>query len=330
MKAIRIHQHGGPEVLQTVELPLPALLPDCVLVRNQAVGVNYVDVQHRQGGYYPVQLPLIPGIEAAGIIEQVGASVTAFKIGDRVAYAGYMGGNYAQFTPVPQDQLVPLPDTVDSVTAAAGLLQAMTAHCLTHDTYLVRPGDTVLVHAAAGGVGSLLVQFAKRSGAVVIATVSTPAKAEFVRSLGADHIILYRDEDFAARTNSITNGEGVHVVYDAIGRATFDQSLASLRRRGYMVVYGQTSGAVPPFDINRLSGITDSSTRGAIFLTWAALSHYNTTPLELRARAATVLQSITDRHITIHIGQQIPLEQAAQAHRLMEQQETIGKIVLVP
>jgi NADPH:quinone reductase len=330
VKAIRIDRHGGSEALQVVDLPLPGVPAGHALVRNMAIGVNYVDVQHRQGGYYPVQLPLIPGIEAAGIVERIGGDVTLFQPGQRVAYAGYMGGNYAEYTLVPESQLVPVPEGVDLETATAGLLQGMTAHCLTHDVYPVHPGDFVLIHAAAGGVGSMLVQLAKQCGARVIGTVSTQEKAAFARSIGVDYVIRYRENDFLEETMAFTGGEGVHVVYDANGKSTFDQSLAALRRRGYMVVYGQTSGAVPPFDINRLSGITDTSTRGAIFLTWAALSHYNTTYEELLTRANAVFQLMQDGRLKVHIDHRLKLEEAAEAHRLLERRATIGKIVLIP
>lgn len=330
MKVIRIDQHGGPEVLRVVDLPVPAIPAGHVLVKNQAMGVNYVDIQHRQGGYYPVQLPLIPGIEAAGVVENLGANTTLFKVGDRVAYAGYMGGNYAEYTLIPEIQLVEVPDELDFDVAAAGLLQGMTAHCLTHDVYPVHPHDYVLVHAAAGGVGSMLVQAAKQRGATVIGTASTEAKATFAKSIGADYVIRYDKQDFTEATMAITGGEGVHVVYDANGKSTFDQSLAVLRRRGYMVVYGQTSGAVPPFDINRLSGITDDSTRGAIFLTWAALSHYNTSHDELIDRAKAVFQLMLDHQLNVRIDRHLKLEQASEAHQLMEQRGIIGKIVLTP
>lgn len=334
MKAVRIDRHGGPEVLQIVNVSMPAIPAGYALIRNHAIGVNYVDVQHRQGGYYPVQLPLIPGIEAAGVVEQVGEQVgeqvTLFNAGDRVAYAGYMGGNYAEYTVVPETQLVPVPDGLDFDSAAAGLLQGMTAHCLAHDVYTVEAQDYVLVQAAAGGVGSMLVQVAKLRGATVIGTVSSAAKATFAKSLGADFVIRYDMQDFAQEVNTITAGEGVHVVYDANGKTTFDQSLASLRRRGTMVVYGQTTGAVPPFDINRLSGLTDSSTRGAIFLTWAALSHYNTSPEALRQKAAIVFQLMLDQHLRVHIDGRLALDQAAEAHRLMEQRQTMGKVMLIP
>jgi NADPH:quinone reductase len=322
MRAIQITTHGGPEVLELVQMHIPEPSAGQVLVRNHAIGVNYVDVQHRQGGYYPVSLPLIPGIEAAGVIEAVGDGVTGFKTGDRVAYAGYMGGNYAEYTPVAESAVVQVPAALDFVQAAAGLMQGMTAHCLTHDVFQVQ--------AAAGGVGSLLVQFAKRRGARVIGTVSSPAKAEFAREQGADHVINYREENVLEAVNAITDGSGVHVVYDAIGQATFEQSLASLRTCGHLVIYGQTSGSIPPFDINRLSGLTAGSSRGSISVTWAALSHYNAESEVMRTRARTVFDLIQSQALRLHITHQFSLEQAAEAHRLLESRDTTGKIILLP
>jgi NADPH:quinone reductase len=330
MRAIRIDEHGAADVLRLVEMPIPQPSEGGVVVRNQAIGVNYVDVQHRQGGYYPVSLPLIPGIEASGIVESVGAGVRSVQPGDRVAYAGYMGGNYAEWTAVPQEQLVPLPDAIRFADAAATLLQGMTAHCMTQDVFMVRPGQRVLVHAAAGGVGALIVQFAKLAGAVVIGTVSSAEKATFARAMGVDHVVNYREQDFAAAVNALTNDEGVHVVYDAVGSTTFEGSLAVLRRCGHLVVYGQTSGSVPSFDINRLSGLTEPKTRGSLSLTWAALSHYNAERETMLTRAQTVFALIAQGKLRPHISHQLPLEQAAQAHRLMEAREAMGKIVLLP
>jgi NADPH:quinone reductase len=329
MRAIRIDAHGAADVLRLVEIPMPPVAFDQVLVRNHAIGVNYVDVQHRAGGYYPVTLPLIPGIEAAGIIAQVGDAVQGFGVGERVCYAGYMGGNYAEYTPVPQDQLIAVPDALTFEDAAAGIMQGMTAHCLTHDVYSVREGDWVLVHAAAGGVGAMLVQYAKLRGARVIATVSSAEKAQFVAALGADHIINYREQAFDAVSDARTQGRGVDVVYDALGKPTFDASLRALKRCGHMVVYGQTGGAVPLFDVNRLSGLTDASTRGSITLTWAALSHYNADTATMRARAATLFAHMLAKQITPHISQRLPLAHAADAHRLLEARTVHGKVVLV-
>jgi NADPH2:quinone reductase len=275
MKAVSLSQHGPPDVLQVIETDVPTPAAGDVLVRNQAIGVNYVDVQHRQGGVYnPLELPLIPGIEAAGIVEAVGEGVTEFQTGDRVAYAGHMGGNYAEYTLVPEDRLFPVPDDISFEVAAATVLQGITAYVLTHEVYPVKADDWVLVHAAAGGMGSLLTQIATHRGATVIGTVSTEAKAQFAREMGAQHTVRYTEQDFAQVTNDLTNDLGVHVIYDAIGKTTFEGSIACLRKRGMLVVYGQSSGAVPPFDINRLSGITPGSGRGSLFLTWAAGSHY--------------------------------------------------------
>ncbi|MBW4438565.1 MAG: quinone oxidoreductase [Pleurocapsa minor GSE-CHR-MK-17-07R] len=330
MRVIQVTEHGGPEVLTLVELPQPAPAAGGVVVKNEAIGVNYVDVQHRAGGYYPVALPLIPGIEAAGVVVQVGAGVTDFRAGDRVAYGGYMGGNYAEYTPVPADKLVPVPASVDFEQAVAGLMQGMTAHCLTSDVYAVREGDWALVQAAAGGVGSLLVQYAKLRGATVIGTVSSARKADFARQMGADHVVNYRTHDFAAEVERITGGQGVHVVYDAVGAPTFDGSLASLRACGHLVVYGQTGGAVPPFDINRLSGLTDSTSRGSISLTWAALSHYNAGQSAMLARAAAVFEDMQAGRLRPYISMRLPLADAAHAHRLLEDRDALGKIVLLP
>jgi NADPH:quinone reductase len=330
VRAISISQHGDADVLESIDIGIPAVSGALVLVKNHAIGVNYVDVQHRQGEPYAVSLPLIPGIEAAGVVEAVGEHVSGFTIGDRVAYAGYMGGNYAEYTLVPEDKLVPVPDGLDLETAAAGLLQGMTAHCLTNDVFYVRPGHLVLVHAAAGGVGSVLVQFAKVQGAIVIGTVSSAQKAAFVRDLGADHIVNYSEQDFSEAVNELTNNVGVHVIYDAVGRVTFDKSLMALRKCGHMVVYGQTSGVVPPFDINRLSGLTSGSTRGSLTLTWAALSHYNEARQTLLSRAATVFDLLRRGAVRVHISHRFPLADASAAHHLLATRGNLGKILLIP
>jgi NADPH2:quinone reductase len=330
MKAIVIHQHGGPEVLQLEELPLPELQTGQVLVRNQAIGVNFVDTQHRAGLNYPIDLPLIPGIEAAGVVEAAGPEAAGVKPGDRVGYAGYMGGDYAEFTLVPEEQLVPIPAEVSFENAAACMMQAMTAHCLAVEVYPIRVGDTVLIHAASSGVGAYLVQIAKWKGATVIGTVSSAAKAEFARSLGVDHLILYTREDFEAETMRLTGGEGVHAVFDAVGRTTFDKGIRVLRAKGYMVVYGLTSGPVPPFDINRLSGITGSGNHGSLFLTWATLSDYNRRREDLLRRASEVFGWIAAGWLKVQIADRFPLAEAAAAHRLIESRQVVGKILLVP
>lgn len=330
MKAVIIRNHGGPEVLQLTDIFTPSPKGDEVLVKNQAIGVNFVDTQHREGSPYPVTLPLTPGIEAAGSVESVGENVTEFKPGDRVGYAGYMGGNYAEYTVVPETKLVPIPDTVSFELAAASLLQGMTAHALSHSVYKIKTGDTVLIHAAAGGVGLFLVQMAKRLGATVFGTVSTSEKAELVKTMGADYVINYTESDFESETMRLTDGEGVHAVYDSIGKDTFDKSIKVLRAQGYMVVYGLSSGAVPPFDINRLSGITCSGNKGSLFLTWATSSDYTHKREDLLKRASDVLRWVADGSLHVRIGQTFPLLQAAEAHRLLGSRQRVGKLLLLP
>jgi NADPH2:quinone reductase len=301
-----------------------------VLVKNEAIGVNFVDTQHRAGLYYPVALPLIPGIEAAGVVEAVGPLVTEFMVGDRVGYAGYMGGVYAEYTVVPEARLVPVPPTVDAKRAAASLLQGMTAHFLVHDAYPVREGDTVLIHAAAGGVGLLLVQMAKHRGATIIGTVSTAEKAQVAREAGADHLILSPSTDFEMETMRLTDGRGVHAVYDSVGRTTFDKSLNVLRARGSMVVFGLSGGPVPAFDINRLSGITGSGNKGSLFLTFATLNDYAARREDLLRRGKDVLDWIAEGRLTVRLAGTYPLAQAAVAHRLLESREVAGKLILLP
>jgi NADPH:quinone reductase len=330
LKAIVIHQHGGPETLQVEDIPTPTPHGSEVLVKNQAIGVNFVDTQHRAGLNYPVNLPLIPGVEAAGVIEAVGPGVSEFKVGDRVGYAGYMGGNYAEYTVVPEAKLLPVPAKVTSELAAAALLQGMTAHALAHSVYPIKEGDIVLIQATAGGVGLLLVQMAKQRGAIVIGTVSKPEKAEVVRAVGADHVIVYTQADFETETRCLTGGEGVHVVYDSVGRTTFDKGLNLLRAQGHMVVFGLTSGPVPPFDINRLSGITSSDSKGSLFLTWATLNDYAAKREDLLWRARDVLNWVAEGSLKAHIAHALPLTEAAEAHRLLEGRQVAGKILLLP
>jgi NADPH2:quinone reductase len=330
LKAIVIHKHGGPEVLQVEELPIPTPQSGAVLVKNQAIGINFVDVQHRAGLNYPVDLPLIPGTEAAGIVEDVGSGVTEFKVGDRVGYAGYMGGNYAEYTVVPEARLVPVPANVSFELAAASLLSGMTAHCLSQSVYPIQEGDVVLIHGGAGGVGLFLVQMAKARGATVITTVSTPEKAQRVREAGADHIILYTQTDFEAETMRLTQGEGVRAVYDSVGRTTFDKGLKVLKAQGYMVVFGLSSGPIPPFDINRLSGITGSDNKGSLFLVWPTLSDYAVNREDLVWRAKDVLSWIAEGSLQVRIARRLPLIQVAEAHRLLESRQVAGKIVVFP
>jgi NADPH2:quinone reductase len=330
VKAVLIRTHGGPEVLKLEDIPVPQPQRAEVLVKNRAIGVNFVDTQHRAGLNYPVNLPLIPGTEAAGIVQAVGPEVSEFKVGDRVGYAGHMGGDYAEYTPVPQDRLVPIPDQVTFEAAAAALMQGMTAHCLTYSVYPIKTGDTVLVQAAGSGVGLFLVQFARRRGASVIAVVSSPEKAEMARSMGAQHVIVQTQTDFETETLRLTNGAGVQAVYDSVGRSTFDKGINLLKAQGYMIVYGLTSGPVPPFDINRLSGITGAKSKGSLFLTWATLSDYTAKREDLLWRARDVLGWIADGSLKVQIARSLPLADAAEAHRLVESRQLTGKILLLP
>jgi NADPH:quinone reductase len=329
MQAIFIREHGGPDVLRLEDIPVPTPQHKEILVKNKAIGVNFVDTQHRAGDNYPINLPLIPGIEAAGVIEATGTDVT-FKVGDRVGYAGYMGGNYAAYTLVPEEKLVPVPEGVSFELAAASLLQGITAHALSHSVYSIKQDDTVLVHAAAGGVGLLLVQMAKRLGATVIGTVSSAEKAELAKAFGADHVIDYSRANFETETMRLTNSEGVHAVYDSVGKTTFDKSINVLRAQGYMVIYGLTSGAIPPFDINRLSGITGSGNKGSLFLTWATSSDYTNKREDLLWRAKDVLSWVADGSLKVHIARTLPLAKAAEAHRLLESRKVVGKVLLLP
>lgn len=330
MQNLIVKKYGSPEVLelQSVELPQPSAGE--ALVRNQAIGVNFVDLQHRAGLYYLVDLPFVPGTEAAGVIESVGAGVAEFKPGDRVAFAGYMGGVYAEYTVVPVSQLVSVPATLDFKIAAAGLMQGMTAHALIYEIYPLKPGDTVLVHAAGSGVGSYLTQLARRCGATVIGTVSSVEKARIALEMGAQHVINYVEQDFEAEVLRLTNNEGVRVVYDGVSGATFEKGLNVLARRGYMVVYGQSGGQAAPLDITRLSGITGQGRYGSLFLTWATLNDYNFRREDLVRRAATVLGWLAEGSLKANISATFPLTEAVAAHRYLESRQVAGKIVLLP
>lgn len=322
MKAVRVHSFGGPEVLSYEEVPLPEPGPGEARVKVEAAGVNFIDIYHRTGQYRG-QLPLTLGMEAAGVVDAIGAGVTEVQPGDRVAYA-MQQGSYAEYAIVPAWKLVPVPDAIDLRSAAAVMLQGMTAHYLTHSTYPLQPGDTVLVHAAAGGVGLLLVQLAKRRGARVIGTVSTEEKARLAREMGADEVILYTQADFETEVRRLTDGRGVDVVYDSVGRATFDKSLNCLRPRGYLVLYGQSSGAVPPFDPQVLNA------KGSLFLTRPSLGHYAATREELLERANELFQWMIAGELTVRIDQTYPLAEATAAHQYMEGRQTKGKVLLIP
>ena len=322
MQAIRVHRFGGPEVLQVEDLPVPEPGPGEALLKVDAAGVNFIDVYHREG-LYPGQLPLTLGREAAGTVERVGAGVTTCRAGDRVVSETVRGG-YAQYALAPAERLVPVPDQVSSRQAAAVLLQGMTAHYLAYATYRLAPGDTCLVHAAAGGLGLLLCQIASRIGARVIGTVSNEEKAALARQAGAHEVILYTRSDFVEDVRRLTGGAGVQVVYDSVGRTTFLKGLDCLARRGMMVLCGQSSGPVEPFDPQLLNA------KGSLFLTRPTLGHYTATREELLARAGDVLRWVADGSLDVRIGGDFPLARAADAHRELEARRTTGKVLLIP
>lgn len=322
MRAIRIHEFGGPEVLQLEEVPSPEPAEGEALLAVEAVGVNFIDIYHRTG-LYPSPLPFTPGMEGAGVVEALGPGVYEVEVGDRVAYAMEQG-SYADAAVVPAWKLVRLPEGLDAPSGAAAMLQGMTAQYLTHSTYRLTGGETVLVHAAAGGVGLLLIQMAKRLGATVIGTVSTQQKARLAREAGADHVVLYTEDDFVEETRRLTGGRGVHVVYDSVGQATFEGSLASLRPRGMLALYGQSSGAVPPID----SGVLAS--KGSLFLTRPGLGHYMAERGELLERAGEVLHAVATEELRLRIERTYPLGEAPEAHRALEGRQTTGKVLLVP
>jgi NADPH2:quinone reductase len=322
MNAVRVHEHGGPEALRYEEVPAPAPGPADALVRIEAIGVNFVDIYQRSG-LYRMTLPFVAGSEAAGVVEAVGGQVTAVRPGDRVAYAGVLGA-YATHAVVPAERLVPVPEGVDSRTAAAVMLQGMTAHYLTHSTYPLRPGDVALVHAAAGGVGLLLVQIAKMRGARVIGTVSTEAKATLAREAGADEVILYTQQDFEAEAKRLTGGRGLQVAYDSVGKTTWEKSMNCLAPRGYMVSFGQASGPVPPIDPQILNA------KGSLFLTRPTMRDYVLTREELLGRAGDILGWVRTGRLRVRIDRTFPLAQAAEAHRYLASRQSTGKLLLMP
>ena len=322
MQAIQVSQTGGPEVLTAVDLPMPLPKPNEALVQIKAAGVNFIDVYFREGRY-PTSLPFVNGQEAAGVVIDVGSEVTTIQPGDRVAYTGALG-SYAEYAAVPASRLVKIPDDLDFEQAAAAMLQGMTAHYLLHSTYPLQRDETALIHAAAGGVGLLLVQMAKIIGGRVIATAGTQEKAQLARDAGADECIVYTEADFETETKRLTDGKGVHVVYDGVGKATFDKDLNVLRPRGYLVLFGGASGAVPPFDLIKLSQ------KGSLFITRPTLAHYTTTREELEWRANDVLQMIARGDLKLRIHKNYPLAEAEQAHRDLEARKTTGKLLLKP
>jgi len=322
MRAIRVPQYGGPENMKLEELPTPKPAPGQALVRLEAAGVNFIDVYQRTGLYKgPVPVPL--GLEGAGVVEEVGAGVTTVRPGDRVAWTG-VPGSYATHTAVPADRLVTLPAGLDARTGAAAMLQGMTAHYLAHSTYPLKPGDSCLVHAAAGGVGLLLCQMARRAGARVIGTVSTEEKARLAREAGAHEVILYTTQDFEAEVKRLMDGKGLQVVYDSVGKDTFEKGFNCLAPRGYMVLYGQSSGPVPLFDLQVLNA------KGSLFLTRPSLNHHILTREELLQRAGDVLGWVHKGELKLRIGATFPLAEAAEAHRQLEGRKTTGKVLLIP
>lgn len=321
MKAVQITEHGGPEVMKYLDLP--DLIPGegQALVNIQAVGVNFTDTYSRSG-VNPTSLPWVVGVEGAGVVSRLGSGVTSLKEGDIVAYSS-VGGSYAEQALIPADRLVKMPAGLDAKSGAAVMLQGMTAHYLCHSTYPVQSGDRVLIHAGAGGVGLLLIQMVKRLGGYVFSTVSSDAKAELAKGAGADQVILYTQQDFAEEVKKATDGAGVQVVYDAVGKTTFDQSISCLGRRGHMVLYGQASGAPPPMDPRVLGA-------GSLYLTRPGLGDYTVTRQDLEQRAGDILKWVKSGELKLRVEHVFPLSEAAEAHRQLESRATTGKLLLIP
>lgn len=321
MKAVQITEYGGPEVLQYVDLPNPSAGTDQAVVEIQAVGVNFTDIYSRMG-VNPPGLPWVAGVEAAGVVREVGEGVNNVTVGDTVAYCSHPG-SYAEQALVPAWRLIKMPEGLSARDGAAAMLQGMTAHYLCYDTYRVQAGDQVLVHSGAGGVGLLLIQMCKALGAYVYSTVSTEAKAELARGAGADHVILYTEQDFAAEISKATDGAGLQAVYDAVGKDTFDGSIACLAPRGYLVLYGQASGAVPAVDPRVLGN-------GSKFLTRPGLGDYTASREELERRASAVLGWVQSGDLRLRVEHHFPLSEAAEAHRQLAGRATTGKVILTP
>jgi NADPH:quinone reductase len=322
MKAIQVKQVGGPEVLELLDLPVPQPKANEAVVKLSASGVNFIDVYIREGRY-KTPLPFVLGQEGAGVVTAIGADVNSVKVGDRVAWTGVLG-SYAEYAAVPADRLVPIPQGVSDQQAAAAMLQGMTAHYLSHDTFPLKRGEAALVHAAAGGVGLLLTQMAHNIGARVIATVSTEVKAKLAREAGADDVILYTQNDFETETKRLTANKGVDVVYDSVGKTTFEKGLNVLRPRGMMVLFGGSSGAVPPFDLIALSQ------KGSLYVTRPTLGHYTIGRDELLARSGAVLGMIASGKLKLRIEHTYPMEEAQSALRDLEGRKTTGKLLLIP
>jgi NADPH2:quinone reductase len=322
LKAIQVSETGGPEVMTLVDLPSPEPKPNEAVVEIKAAGVNFIDVYFREGRY-PALLPFVNGQEAAGVVTSIGADVKNVNVGDRVAYTGALG-SYAEYAAVPADRLIKIPDQLDFEKAAAAMLQGMTAHYLSHSTYPIKRGEIALIHAAAGGVGLLLVQMCKLLGARVIGTVGSEEKAALARDAGADDVIIYTSQDFETETKRLTEGSGVHVVYDGVGKTTFEKDLKVLCPRGYLVLFGGSSGAVPPFDLLELTK------QGSLFVTRPSLQHYVAAREELEQRSGAVLNMIVSGDLKLRIHKTYPLAEAEQAHRDLEGRKTTGKLLLIP
>lgn len=322
MKAIQLESHGGPEVLQFRDLPRPEPKPGEALVKLEAVGINFIDIYRREGAY-KVPLPHIPGTEAAGTVVALGEGAEFITVGERVAGVAFSDA-YAEYAVSPAEKLVGLPEGVSSERAAAVMLQGMTAHYLAHSVYPLKEGDTCLVHASAGGVGLLLTQLAKRLGARVIGTVSTAEKEQRSREAGADEVIRYTETDFEAAVKDLTDGRGVDVVYDSVGKTTFSGGLGCLRPTGMMALYGQSSGAVPPFDLQILNA------KGSLFVTRPTLVHYTLTREELEGRAGDIMGAVASGDLTVSIDSRLPLAHAVEAQRRLGSRETSGKVLLIP
>ncbi|HLW84661.1 MAG TPA: quinone oxidoreductase [Candidatus Sulfotelmatobacter sp.] len=322
MKAIQVKQVGGPEAMQLADLPVPQAKSHEALVKIAAIGVNFIDVYIREGRYH-APVPFVVGQEGSGVVTAIGADVKSAKVGDRVAWSGVLG-SYAEYVAAPATALVPVPDEVGDRDAAAAMLQGMTAHYLCYDTYPLKPGKTALIHAGAGGVGLLLIQMAHRLGARVITTVSTEAKAKLAREASADEVILYTQIDFEAETKRFTDGKGVDVVYDSVGQATFEKSMNVLRPRGMLVLFGASSGPVPPVDPITLSQ------KGSLYMARTSLAHFTATREELLERSGAVFNMISSGQMKLRIAHTYPLAEAQQAHRDLEGRKTTGKLLLIP
>jgi len=322
MKAIRVHAPGGPEALRLEDVPEPQPGPGEAVVRLEATGVNFIEVYQRKG-QYPLQTPFTPGAEGAGTVVAVGEGVTMPRVGERVA-SETLSGAYAELAKTKAERLVRLPDGVEGPVGASIMLQGITAHYLATSTYPIQRGDRCLIHAVSGGVGLLLCQIAKRRGAWVVGTTSTPEKATFARDAGADEVILYTEQDFVAEVRRLTGGKGVQVVYDSVGKTTFDGSLDCLVPRGMMVLFGQSSGPVPPLDPQVLNR------KGSLYLTRPTIAHYAATREELTARASELFSWIEDGWLRVHIDRTLPLGEASAAHVALESRRTVGKVLLVP